>query len=91
MSQAVIDAVIAEWDCLFSFTVDCLATRVRGKLISVGIDPGNIEGFSELFSDLPRPFSELETVYKQNKYYKENMGLVVSIILLIKLYSYYAH
>lgn len=78
MSQVVINDVLG-WNGLFASTVERLHARVRDKLASIGIDPDNIEVLLEVFSVLPHPFNELETEHKQNKYYREHMGLVVSI------------
>lgn len=78
MSQAVIDDVVQGWDGMFKSSVDRLQARVRDKLASLGVGPDDVDEFSELFSDLPHPFDGLETQYKQDRYYRKNMGLVVS-------------
>lgn len=78
VSQVVINDVLG-WNGLFASTVERIHARVRDKLASIGIDPDNIEVLLEVFSDLPHPFNELETEHKQNKYYREHMGLVGSI------------
>ena len=80
MSQVVINDVVQGWSGLFASTVERLHARVQDKLASIGIDPDNIQDLSEEFSDLPHPFNALETEHKQNKYYREHMGLVVSMI-----------
>lgn len=50
--------------------------RVRDKLASVGVDPDELEGLSDVFEDLPQPFDGLETKYK---HFKEKMNMVVSV------------
>ena len=65
----------------FSFQFFSFLVLVRDKFASVGVDPDDVEGLSEVFSNLPQPFEGLETCYKQEKYYREKMGLVVSIYM----------
>ena len=78
VSQVVINEVVDGWSELFSSTVDRIHAGVRDKLACNGINPDDIDGLSDVFSAVPHPFLDLETVSKQNKFYKEHMGLVVS-------------
>ena len=52
---------------------------VRAKLAAAGIDPGAITGLNEVFEDVSHPFCGLETGYKQEKYFRDVLGLLVSI------------
>ena len=50
---------------------------VRAKLASSGIDPDNVIGLDNVFTDMVQPFSGLETGYKQESYFKDVLGLLV--------------
>ena len=72
LSQVVVDDIIQEWDGLFSHTVHRLNARVQAELSKSGIDVQSV------FEDVPSPFEGLETLFLQEKYYQETLGLVVS-------------
>lgn len=55
---------------------------VKQVLSNSGIDPAEVEGLSNLFSEdsvYATPFSGLETQYSQLKFYKEVLNFVVCI------------
>ena len=52
---------------------------VCAKQAAAGINPGAITGLNEVFEDVSHPFCGLETVYKQEKYFRDVLGLLVSI------------
>ena len=81
LSQVAIDDIVHEWEGLFSHSVQQLHARIRAKLASIGIDVNDIEGLNEVFRDVPNPFEGLETRHKQEKFYREKLGLVVSLSL----------
>ena len=54
-------------------------SRIREVLSSGGIDLNSIDGLNEVFVDVPNPFMGLETRYLQEKYYLEELGLVVRL------------
>ena len=81
LSQAAIDDIVQEWNGLFSHTLQRLNARVSEKLASSGIDVDSIEGLQEVFQDFPSPFQGLETRYFQEKYFRESLGLLVSIYM----------
>ena len=51
---------------------------VRAKLAEQGIDPMDVAGLDDVFEEILHPFDGLETACKQEKYYKDCLGLVVS-------------
>ena len=51
---------------------------VRSKLAEQGVDPLDITGFDDVFEEISHPFNGLETAYKQEKYFKDSLSLVVS-------------
>ena len=67
------------WDGLFSQVKQQMGARVRDTLAVAGIDVGGIHGLDEVFQDTPSPFEGLETRYLQEKYFCEELGLVVSL------------
>ena len=50
------------------------------KLAEKGLDPNDFD-FDATVRDVGHPFSGLETKYKQDKYFKEKLDLIVSIVL----------
>lgn len=78
LSQVAIDDIVQEWDGLFSHTVQQLNARVRERLASAGVDADSVEGLQDVFQDYHSPFEGLETRHLQEKYFRENLGLVVS-------------
>ena len=71
ITQAAIDDIVEDWDLR-------LHARVRERLASAGIEISSIDGLQEVFEDVPSPFDGLETRHKQEKFYTESLGLVVS-------------
>ena len=83
LSQVAIDDIVQEWDGLFSHTVQRLNARVRERLASSSIDADSVEGLQDVFQDLPSPFEGLETRHLQEKYFRESLGLVVRLTLIL--------
>lgn len=82
ISQVAIDDIVQEWDALFYHSVQRLNARIREELTVAGVDVEKITGLQEVFNDIPSPFQGLETRYLQEKYYHENLGLVVRILII---------
>jgi hypothetical protein len=78
VSQVVIDEIVEGCTSQFQHTVRRLRANVTSKLAGAGIDVNNVEGLDDLFNDVPQPFEELETRHKQEKYFQDKLGLVVS-------------
>ena len=75
LSQVALDDVVEGSRMIFSSTVQRLHSGVRAKLASLGMDETKLD---DLFSDVTDPFVDLQTRYKQEKFFKEQFGLVVS-------------
>ena len=75
VSQAVVNDVIFEATALFSHSIQRLKAGITSKLASEGVDV-NLE---DAFAKVIQPFEGLETCYKQEKYFKNYLNLVVSI------------
>ena len=81
ISQTAVDDIVADWNGLFSHSVQRLYARVRETLASSGVDVCSIDGLQEVFEEVPHPFEGLETRFKQEKFFTETLGLVVSLHL----------
>lgn len=79
----VIDEIVDGFQSMFQYTVRRLRADVTAKLAAAGVDVNSILGLDDLFEQVPQPFEELETRHKQEKYFRETLGLVVS--------NYYYH
>ena len=77
-SQVAIDDIVEGCRGLFAQPVSRVHAGVRAKLATVGVDPDEIEGLNDVFENLADPFDGLETCYKQEKYFLDNLGLIVS-------------
>lgn len=73
-----IDDIVSGFDGLLQQTVSRARADVRAKLTEQGIDPVDVTGLDEVFEKILHPFDGLETAYKQEKYFKDSLGLVVS-------------
>ena len=82
VSQVVIDEIVGEWDTLFSHTTLRIQAGVRASLAAAGIDSNALPGLNEVFDNIPKPFDGLETRFKQEKYYRESLFLIVSVMQL---------
>ena len=47
------------------------------KLACAGINHENIEGLDNVFSKLRDPFDGIDSCNKQEKYFKDSLGLIV--------------
>ena len=81
LTQAAIDDIVQEWDGLFNHSVQRLLAGVRAKMAAAGIDYRDIDGLQEIFQEVPHPFEGLQTRHLQEKYYREFLGLVVSLAI----------
>ena len=73
LTQAAMDFSIGQVRNMFQYALEDIQKLVEERVTS------NID-VSDCFSHVD-PFETLETEYLQSKYYKENFGLVVSIII----------
>ena len=82
ISQVAIDDVVAGSRNLVSQTIQHIHAGVRAKLAQEGFDQELIDGLNDIFENCPDPFYNLGTSYYQEKYYREELGLVVSSQLM---------
>ena len=80
VSQVALDDMVTEFSSLCSTELTKLQTKVFSCLRHSGVDPEEICGLKDTFSKCTfnDPFHGLTSTYLRNKYYEENLGLVVS-------------
>ena len=76
-SQVVINDIVEGSRSLFCLTFDRLQAGVKSQLAEVGVDPESV-GLEKVFKDIVDPFQGLETCHLQEKYFREELHLVVS-------------
>ena len=82
LTQMAIDDIVEGIGSVLKQTVIRAKAGVRAKLATQGIDLDSVTGRDEVFSDATRPFAGLETGFKQEKYFRDVLGLLVSVIVL---------
>lgn len=75
-----IDDIVEGIETVLEQSVMRAKAGVRAKLATEGIDPDTVTGLDEVFSDITHPFGGLETGFKQEKYFRDELGLLVSIM-----------
>ena len=72
-----VDDIIEHSKAQYERTVSVLLAEVRSHLAERGVDPSELD-LNSAMSKFDHPFSELDTKYKQDKYFKDKLGLIVS-------------
>ena len=85
ISQTAIDDVVSGCGILISGMVNSLKVIVQRKLLEAGVAYAVIEDINDAVSELPDPFSGLQTAYLQNKFYKDHFHYVVSLCISASL------
>ena len=79
VSQVVVDDVVEELSGLFEHSFERLKAGISSTLATAGVDVEYLGNhLDNVFSEVSQPFANLETRYKQEKYFREHLGLVVS-------------
>ena len=81
LSQAAIDDIVHGYRDLLDHSLVRLKSHVRERLSQSETNGDNADFLNDIYADFKDPFDELETCYKQEKYFKEELGLVVSLCL----------
>ena len=77
VSQVAVDDIVEHTKAQFDRTVSIVLAEIRSHLAERGVDPSELDLDSAL-SKLNHPFSELDTKHKQDKYFRDRLGLIVS-------------
>ena len=81
LTQSALDFITRQMQQMISFAVDDIDEAVRNYLAEQGLT--RTPFLNEQLENLRNPFMHLQTEYLQNKYYRENFNLVVSMHLLL--------
>ena len=73
-----VDDIIEHSKAQFDRTVSFVLAEIRSHLAERGVDPSELDLDSAL-SKFNHPFSELDTKHKQDKYFRDKLGLIVSL------------
>ena len=73
-SQVIIDNIVEGCKGLFTQKIDHVQAGVRAKLADT------IEGLDDIFKNVTDPFEGIETCHLQEKYFRETLGLTVSLL-----------
>ena len=76
--QAAINDVVKGCKSVFEHTLCRVKAGVKHKLSQSGIDPSDVEGLEDIFSEVIDPFDGLETAYLQDKFISGNLSYIVS-------------
>ena len=79
VSQNAVNIIVGECKGLLSQTLTRVQAGLKARLASLVLDPKVITGLDDVFSEIIDPFQGLHTYYLQQKYYHEELGLVVSL------------
>ncbi len=81
LTQSTMALILKDMTGFIQDLLSDLQDEINASFSSVGIDQSSIPGLSELFSPTSMygsPFDGLQSQYQQQKYYKEELGLIVS-------------
>lgn len=87
LSQASINDIVKGSEEVFQHMVGRIRAGVKHRLSISGINPTEISGLDELFDSVSDPFYGLETSYLQEKFVMEELGCIVSELLMC-VFSY---
>lgn len=82
LTQTALNFAVASLINIVNLTSRSIEQSVQEHLVEV--DP-HIDSMLSTCFTIPDPFVNLRTEYQQNKYYRDNLGLIVSIIVIIHL------
>ena len=83
LTQKASEDIAGNVSSLMRDTVELVKIGVQDKLDSVGLNFDDVPGLSGLFetdNPLSNPFTHVNTQNKRSNYYKEHLGLVVSVL-----------
>ena len=88
LTQKASEDIAENVTSLIQDTVELVKIGVQDKLDSVGLNFDDVPGLSGLFETdnlFSNPFTHVNTQNKQSNYYKENLGLVVGVLVNFKI------
>ena len=91
ITQVAIDDIVESCQGLFSQTIDCVKASVKTKLAELGVDVRQMDGLDEAFQHAIDPFEGIQTCHLQEQYFREQLGLIVSILLTLYVSNVFFH
>lgn len=79
-SQVPIDDMVERCRGQYAQAVSSMHAGLQAKFATAGIQLDEIDGLKNLFEDLVDSFDALETCHKQEKYFRDSLGLIVSLL-----------
>ncbi len=86
VSQVAIDDIVESSMAQYDNCVEMMTATIRSQPADKGLDPDDFD-FSTPLQLMGHPFTGLETQYKQVKYFKEELNLIVSFCVTV--YKHY--
>ena len=79
LTRKATQGVIEDTEHLVDFVTESLKSQVNSVLNTNGINPANISGLKEVFSDtVTKPFDGLSSFHFQKEYYRQHFNLIAS-------------
>ena len=79
VSERTVAEVVTGYRHLFAHSLRVIKATVKDSLGTAGVSMSDVEGLEEAFIDVPDVFEGLQTTYLQEKYFRDNFHLQVSI------------
>jgi len=79
LTQVAINDIIEDCQGISTHTRDYLLATMRVKMAEVGLDEEKTTEIEAFLNTVAQPFDGIETFYKQEKYFAEEFGYVVSL------------
>ncbi len=78
LSESAVDHVVKETQKIFKHTVGRLRAGVYECIANSGTDPSSIPNLTQFLSNVEHPFQGLHSIFLQEKFYREQLGCIVS-------------
>ena len=79
ITQVTIDDIVTGVEDILQEAVIRAKAGVRAKLAENGIDASSVCGLKDMFTELKTPFDGLEMKFKQEKYFKTSLNMLVRL------------
>ena len=91
LSQTSLDGIIPDFTELLQQRIYQLKTEVKSYLEVNGMNIATFEGLEKIFDDPQKnnPFTQLDSKFLQETFYREYLNLLVSLVQLTFTYMYY--
>lgn len=80
LSEAAVDHVLKETEKIFTHTVGRIRAGVNERIARSGTDPNEIPELNLFLSSVEDPFQGLRSTFLQEKFYREQLNCIVSVV-----------